>query len=287
MHITGFTFVLALLLAIQEIKGTNEEIKTSRDLQTLTLDVDNTKGDFRIKSFLSSSADTEWCVEVAPLTGLIILNECEEENEAQIWKYDNFGRLTVLSDQTGCIYAVEPITSSPSVTASSRPSPSSSAFSTDATTVPNNSLVDARSFGNKPIELTYESCGEPQETNRFSYNIFDNTLSNLFGFLSVMDDNPLQNVELTLLQKDLCLIGQQWILESITPRNLIKFSGNPCHEQNGCSLCTGDCDTDQDCKSGLRCAKRDSSNHGRENVPGCIFKTPNDPERFYDYDFCK
>ena len=138
-------------------------------------------------------------------------------------------------------------------------------------------------------------CGDPTESNDvFQYSMFEDTISNLMMPITVVNDTAVQNKEVFLADKDSCLIGQKWILEESIPDNEIKFLENPCNVPGGCPLCAGDCDSDSDCAEGLRCLQRRlqrvSEGHiviGRENVPGCHWKAPNDPERFLKYVFCK
>ena len=61
----------------------------------------------------------------------------------------------------------------------------------------------------------------------------------------------------------------------------IKYTGNPCVKDSTgkCPICTGDCDTDSDCATSLRCAQR----HGGEDVPGCSFGSV---DKSSDSDYC-
>lgn len=270
---------LAFLLSLAIRESTSIEYGNSappRHLQSLDSSADSSSPGkkFRIKSLLSSTADTEWCVEADRLS-LIVLAECNDENKAQIWTFDEDGRMKTEEDPGGCVYAMEP------------PTPAPSENATQAITFIGTQGASL-AIGNEQISLAYGICRDPDETNTFVYNLFDQTLSNnLYGFLSVEDDIPVEGLELPLIARDSCLVGQKWILQEVIPSNLIKFAGNPCHGKDGCPICTGDCDRDEDCAEGLRCAYREDSYHVRQNVPGCTFKTPNDPERFLTNDFCK
>lgn len=51
-----------------------------------------------------------------------------------------------------------------------------------------------------------------------------------------------------------------------TEPKLVNLGGSGCTERKRCMECQGDCDSDADCASGLRCLQRDSS---AEHVPGC------------------
>ena len=65
--------------------------------------------------------------------------------------------------------------------------------------------------------------------------------------------------------------------------------GNPCtsfFDDGKCDQCTGDCDNDSDCATGLRCAQRRMFS-GVENVPGCSWGPNSDSILFGDHDYCK
>jgi hypothetical protein len=108
-------------------------------------------------------------------------------------------------------------------------------------------------------------------------------------FLTVQSDpSALDGVNLYSKSESCLIAGQRWVLQSLPNENEIKYLGDPCSDlDNGCPLCSGDCDDDSDCAPGLRCAQRYDKEFFRQNVPGCEWKYPNDPERFYQADFCK
>jgi len=74
-----------------------------------------------------------------------------------------------------------------------------------------------------------------------------------------------------------------------------KFDDGTCSGSNGdqcgcesdpakkCDACQGDCDSDADCKTGLRCYQRD---HQDQPTPGCFNLYPLGPEASRNHDFC-
>ena len=60
---------------------------------------------------------------------------------------------------------------------------------------------------------------------------------------------------------------------------LISKGTSGCSPIRKCSACQGDCDSDKDCKTGLKCAQRS----GTEAVPGCVVGGLGDVK---GYDFC-
>ena len=225
---------------------------------------------FIIKSFLSSYQE-EWCVEVEPSLGNIVINYCDIDNKYQQWTFDDNSHLRSLSDLNGCL-VVNQSTNSPSVTPS----------------INSTSALDINFEGS----VSYaELCnvGGIDQSEVFVYNPFDNTISNMMMFLTVQSDpSALDGVNLYSKSESCLIAGQRWVLQSLPNENEIKFLGDPCSDlDNGCPLCSGDCDDDSDCAPGLRCAQRYDKEFFRQNVPGCEWKYPNDPERFYQADFCK
>lgn len=225
---------------------------------------------FIIKSFLSSYQE-EWCVEVEPFLGNIVINYCDIDNKYQQWTFDENSHLRSLSDLNGCL-VVNQSTNSPSVTPS----------------INSTSALDVNFEGS----VSYaELCnvGGIDQSEVFVYNPFDNTISNMMMFLTVQSDpSALDGVNLYSKSESCLIAGQRWVLQSLPNENEIKYLGDPCSDlDNGCPLCSGDCDDDSDCAPGLRCAQRYDKEFFRQNVPGCEWKYPNDPERFYQADFCK
>ncbi len=78
---------------------------------------------------------------------------------------------------------------------------------------------------------------------------------------------------------------------SPTASTEVEYVGNPCTAEfssGQCAVCTGDCDSDSDCESGLRCAQRRRFD-GLEIVPGCVwgstrFQMENDD--YCEYPLC-
>ena len=55
------------------------------------------------------------------------------------------------------------------------------------------------------------------------------------------------------------------------------------YDDGKCELCSGDCDTDDDCAGDLVCFQRD----GGEDVPGCSWGANNVAIKNQNWDFCK
>ena len=209
---------------------------------------------YRIKSFLSSTP-LEWCVEVEPLMGNIVINICDEDSDYQVWTFGN-ERVASLSAPDGCVTG----------------------------------NFTSSTPGLLPLIYEYnETICEATSSNSLLYNIFDDAITVSGLALTVPNETAVQAQALFLSERDTCLVGQKWILEEVHPKNEIKFFGNTCPVPDGCPICSGACHNDHDCESGLRCLHLESYNRGigREDVPGCIWKSPNDPESLDDYDFCK
>jgi len=59
-------------------------------------------------------------------------------------------------------------------------------------------------------------------------------------------------------------------------RELRFLSFSFCNKDSKCDKCRGDCDTDDDCESTLKCFQRSSSNSDHQNqVPGCYIEHEN------------
>ena len=70
--------------------------------------------------------------------------------------------------------------------------------------------------------------------------------------------------------------------ESLLPE--IQQKENPCTDHYGegkCELCSGDCNSDDDCKDDLVCFQRNSG----QDVPGCSWGAGR--ESTNNWDFCK
>jgi hypothetical protein len=257
MMLSPVIFLSALLVGFLQPSNGEENVVTSATIsssqdRSLTSGKSGKETQYYIKSFLSSTYDVEWCVEFVPLLDNVLYNICDE-TDAQVWTFEDDGRIRSLRNPTGCMVTdVDPITST--------------------------------------VSLTYSSsCENAIDDNVFIYNMFDNTISNKMMSLTILDDTLARYDGLIFAEKDSCLLGQKWTLVEVR-KNEIMFLGNPCPGVEGCPVCAGDCDYDSDCEGNLRCLQRVESNHpntGRENVPGCHWKSPNDPERFYDTDFCE
>jgi hypothetical protein len=136
------------------------------------------------------------------------------------------------------------------------------------------------------VSLTYSSsCENAIDDNVIIYNMFENTICNEMMSLTILNDTLVRYDGLIFAEKDSCLLGQNEPSQKEERKNEIVFLGNPCLGVEGCPL------YDSDCERNLRCLQRVESNHpdtGRENALGChSWKSPNDPERFYDTDFCE
>ena len=66
-----------------------------------------------------------------------------------------------------------------------------------------------------------------------------------------------------------------WIEESMGLNSPLSSYGSKGCGAGKCDVCQGDCDSDADCKSGLRCFQR----NGLTPVPGCS----GDGAAFFDY----
>eukprot|EP01047_Picozoa_sp_COSAG01_P017021 COSAG01_NODE_889_length_12914_cov_3.351775_1_plen_4223_part_10 len=60
---------------------------------------------------------------------------------------------------------------------------------------------------------------------------------------------------------------------------LLNYGGTGCTAAKKCTMCEGDCDSDNDCQSGMYCFQRNA----KERVPGC---TPGGPGDVNIYDYC-
>ena len=72
--------------------------------------------------------------------------------------------------------------------------------------------------------------------------------------------------------------------ESLLPK--LKFMNVECNNHYGdgnCKLCSGDCDTDDDCTGDLVCFQID----GGEEVPGCSWGANSAATKNQNWDFCK
>ena len=218
----------------------------------------DTEKKYRIKSFLSATP-VEWCVELVPLIGNIVIDICDEDSDYQIWTIED-GRVASLSAPDGCVTC-------------------------NLTNFSRESLLWPLMYQyNETFCERSASSGSP-----ILYNMFDDTIIAMDKALTVPNETAVQDQALFLSDKDTCLVGQKWILEEVQPNNQIKFLGKTCPGPDGCPVCSGDCNDDHDCESGLRCLHLESVNRGigREDVPGCLWKSPNDPESLDDYDFCE
>jgi len=77
-----------------------------------------------------------------------------------------------------------------------------------------------------------------------------------------------------LVDYDYCVVAP-----TPAPGVLTNFGSDACTFNLPCSTCQGDCDTDSDCTSGLKCFQRD----GHEAVQGCAGGGAGDVN---DYDYC-
>jgi len=63
------------------------------------------------------------------------------------------------------------------------------------------------------------------------------------------------------------------------PKALFNLGGSGCTPSKKCARCQGDCDSDRDCKDGLKCYQR----NGKTPIPGCDRGGIHD---YHNYDFC-
>jgi hypothetical protein len=229
----------------------------------------------RIKSFLSSTEE-EWCLTLVPATNTIVIDECDDESQFQIWIVNTDSQLSSANSTDYCIYSN--ITMEEDVIMED---------DDDST-----NLTSLASFVNEAetemVPLVYLPCEEPMDNNTFSYSLFDQRIRNGQLALTVPDEMASVEKEIFLDEVDSDLSGQQWKVNHLFPEDDIKLLGPSCEDvspDGKCAVCTGDCDHDADCAGTARCAQRELKN-GRENVPGCKWQEGADHNRYFDDDFC-
>jgi len=178
----------------------------------------------------------------------IVLSECEEGSRVQVWNVDIHSRIhnEKPSKRSGCIFVSA-----------------------------NNTLT----YKNK--------CGKPENFNKFSYNLFDSKIINEYKAMTVVED--IVNGSTVKMRKPRPFLdGQEWNLIFEPLDSQLKLVG--CDYMEGgseekCAICSGDCDRDEQCEGGLRCAQRRLLN-GREKVPGCFFGEDSSVQRLLATDYC-
>ena len=128
--------------------------------------------------------------------------------------------------------------------------------------------------------------GACQKTNNnmFMFDVTDSSIVLKRNGLKAFFANFQGNVILS--NKKTFNLRQMWSLETIVTVE-VEYVGNPCTAEfssGKCAVCTGDCDSDSDCESGLRCAQRRRSD-GLEIVPGCVWGSTS--LRMDDSDYCE
>lgn len=186
------------------------------------------------------SSDDTLCVEARSTSkGILVLKKCDYSKPLQIFTKDKNGHISPASDTSVCI-------------------------------------------AKKKTKLLLNECKAPNvKVNLISYDLFDDTLFvRGFGKLVFTADPVEKWQKVGLAARNLNKNKQQrWSLYEV--RSELDWVSNPCSDlPNGkCSLCSGDCDSDDDCDGNLRCADRD----GGELVPGCPHGEYTDD--YYDYDY--
>ena len=173
----------------EQIKSS--EAESSSRLLSANLSKDYSK--FRVKSALTSTNGTEFCIEVVPSLNKIIINVCDDDSNLQVWFFDEENRIQSLAQN-------------------------------------------------------------PARSNAgFVYNPIDKTIQSMMLYFTILNETAEINKTIFLTERNSCLVGQKWFLKEIVPDNQLKFLGNPCTGENGCPLCTGDCDNIKGCEGNLRC----------------------------------
>ena len=106
-------------------------------------------------------------------------------------------------------------------------------------------------------------------------------------------NNENSSTDLNTYQIQTMKLGSLSYLSLVSCAALVSYSraasitrvGNPCNAaftSGFCDVCTGDCDSDNDCDGSMRCAQRSTAD-GSENVPACDFA---DGNRYATDDFC-
>jgi hypothetical protein len=216
---------------------------------------------FRIKSETSEEF-SEFCIELNETSVLGVddppLNEtasslyiaaCEDGKGAQIFNVDTHSRIhsEIPGYRAGCIFNV------------------------------NNTLT-------YEIQCSNPKSGLNKKYAKFSYNLFDTKLMQGYKAMTIVGITNT-GAPIAMKKPKEVKIEQRWRLDFVPLPEQLKLVNNPCGNTGECEICSGDCDTDSDCQSGLRCAQRTHHN-GKETVPGCFWGEDSDIERFKDKDYC-
>jgi len=218
-------------------------------------------------SLTSSSSSSRLLQRTGGTTSNTIVARMEQMD--QLWSMDTSGYIHSIYDYDRCMMI-----------------PSSSIPSTDT-----------RSVNEVPVEIG--PCNDVNALNRFYYD----SSSSIPNVLKLQGYDTLC---VTFLGGDMATKGSQMILDQCESQDKFGWdfvhedeldSSSPpppqpsppssselpelrylgrdgCNEQSTCPACSGDCDTDADCQTGLKCYERDRDTSPQ--VPGCGVGGPGD-----------
>ena len=205
-------------------------------------------------TFNIMSVENSLCIEASGLTAgsALMIAQCDLTNDMQLWKVNKFGVIRSAVHASKCI-------------------------TRDVTSI-----------------FISDAC-KKSSINMFMFDANDASIvvkRNGLMAITIIGNNVMLSAKVPSNSM------QQWSLITLdaspptpSPTSSLQVSdvGNPCtsfFDDGKCDQCTGDCDNDSDCATGLRCAQRRMFS-GVENVPGCSWGPNSDSILFGDHDYCK